>query len=91
MFFRFSGRLLFACATALVFLIPLCRSVPDAEERSRLFQLSKFDTLPEDTNLHADHYPASNERRIDLFRSHLNGLGGGYVGVGTDQNLTFVA
>ncbi|MBL8019159.1 MAG: hypothetical protein JNM27_05805 [Leptospirales bacterium] len=50
-----------------------------------------MDTLPKDRNLHADHYPASNERRIDLFEPQIRGLRGGYVGVGTDQNFTFIA
>lgn len=68
-----------------------CESTPDLETRVRQFALSSVDKLSEDRNLHADHYPASNERRIDLFRPHIANLKGGYVGVGTDQNLTFVA
>ena len=50
-----------------------------------------FDPFPEKRGLAARHYPASNENRIDLFRPYLENLGGGYVGVGTDQNLTFIA
>lgn len=53
--------------------------------------LAETDPPPADRHLHADHYPASNERRLDLFRSRVEGLRGGYVGVGTDQNLTLVA
>ncbi len=53
--------------------------------------LLETDAPPADRHLHADHYPASNERRLDLFRSRVEGLGGGYIGVGTDQNLTLVA
>ncbi|MCB9755971.1 MAG: hypothetical protein H6713_39115 [Myxococcales bacterium] len=33
------------------------------------------------------HYLVSNERRLDLYRPDIDGLGGVYVGVGTDQNL----
>ena len=72
-------------------LLLACRSTPDLEERVRDFALPSVDKLTEDRNLHADHYPASNERRIDLFKPHIAGLQGGYIGVGTDQNLTFVA
>lgn len=68
-----------------------CETVPDQQALVREFTLRNVDTLTEDRNLHADHYPASNERRIDLFRPHILGLKGGYIGVGTDQNLTFVA
>lgn len=41
--------------------------------------------------LSADHYIFSNERRIDLFEPYIQGLKGGYIGVGTDQNLSFAA
>lgn len=37
------------------------------------------------------HYMWSNERRHDLFFSDLQGLGGGYLGVGADQNYTLAA
>ncbi len=42
-------------------------------------------------NLTADHYIFSNERRIDFFEPYLRNIGGGYIGVGTDQNLTLAA
>nr|WP_125169842.1 hypothetical protein [Leptospira perolatii] len=45
----------------------------------------------EEKNLHGRHYPASNELRIDLFRDSVRDLKGGYIGVGTDQNFTFIA
>ena len=66
---------------------------PDAEEPGLdpLPPLAAVDDLPVERNLLGEHYPASNERRIDLFRPHVEKLGGGYVGVGTDQNLTFIA
>lgn len=37
------------------------------------------------------HYMWSNERRHDLFFPDLAGLGGGYLGVGGDQNYTMAA
>lgn len=37
------------------------------------------------------HYMWSNERRHDLFFGDLAGLGGGYLGVGADQNYTMAA
>lgn len=55
------------------------------------FLISATDEIKQKAKLFADHYPSSNERRIDLFRSHLEGIGGAYVGVGTDQNFTFIA
>ena len=37
------------------------------------------------------HFLLSNERRHDLFFSALRGIGGGYLGVGSDQNYTLAA
>lgn len=54
-------------------------------------RLARFDSLPAQRGLTALHYASSNENRIDLFREHVAGRGGGYVGVGTDQNLTLIA
>ncbi|WP_246050641.1 LIC_10091 family lipoprotein [Leptospira langatensis] len=76
-----------------------CSSLPSADGSSRRrgsidaedLILKQTDPPPADRHLHAEHYPASNERRLDLFKSRVEGLGGGYVGVGTDQNLTLVA
>jgi hypothetical protein len=51
----------------------------------------EFDILPKNRGLTAPHYPSSNENRIDLFYDSIKNLGGGYVGVGTDQNFTFIA
>lgn len=62
-----------------------------AEKLVKKLVLKELDDLPKQRWLRADHYPASNERRIDLFRSRIENLRGGYVGVGTDQNLTFIA
>ena len=37
------------------------------------------------------HYLVSNERRLDLFRPDIDGLGGIHLGVGTDQNFLMAA
>ena len=80
----------------LVMFFTVCSS-PHAEKK---FKRNKSKTIPvlaeidpptQNRNLFADHYPASNEMRIDLFRPHIENLGGVYLGVGTDQNLTFIA
>ena len=54
-------------------------------------EILEFDPSPKKRGLYAEHYPASNERRIDLFMSRIQDLGGGYIGVGTDQNFSFIA
>lgn len=95
-----SSKLRFFALTALTVLLlsPACRSgAPrtvedlDADDFLKAFALTELDDLPRARNLRADHYPASNERRIDLFEPKIRDLRGGYVGVGTDQNLTFLA
>lgn len=63
----------------------------DRERFAAEFRLRAVDDIKVKAQLYADHYPSSNERRIDLFRPHLANLGGAYVGVGTDQNFTFIA
>ena len=60
------------------------------DDWQKKFSVVSFDRLPENRGLLADHYPSSNERRIDLFRDQIRDLKGGYVGVGTDQNFTFI-
>ena len=69
------------------------RSVEDfsSDDFQKIFRVTDLDQLPKDRFLRADHYPASNERRIDLFEPKIRDLKGGYVGVGTDQNFTFIA
>lgn len=37
------------------------------------------------------HYVKSNESRHDVYRPYLRNIGGGYVGVGSDQNFTLIA
>ncbi|MBE7437276.1 MAG: hypothetical protein HS115_02385 [Spirochaetales bacterium] len=52
-----------------------------------LILLPPYDPFPSERTLSARHYPASNENRLDLFLPYIQEIGGGYVGVGTDQNL----
>ncbi|MCB1142848.1 MAG: hypothetical protein H7A24_15095 [Leptospiraceae bacterium] len=53
--------------------------------------ISEKDPLREKRGLYAEHYPTSNERRIELFFPQIENIGGVYLGVGTDQNLTLAA
>jgi hypothetical protein len=65
--------------------------VSSKKDRHQVFLINQFDTLPEKRGLYASHYPISNEMRIDLFMNYIKDIGGGYIGVGTDQNLSFIA
>lgn len=62
----------------------------DIEPKLNISDFEK-DILPEKRGLNAEHYPTSNERRIDFFMKPIQNLGGCYIGVGTDQNLSFIA
>ncbi len=51
-----------------------------------------LDSIPsENIPLPHLHYYRSNEWRHDVWAPHINGLGGAYVGVGSDQNYTLAA
>lgn len=41
-------------------------------------------------SLEGKHYVAGNEKTLRVYREHLEGLRGGYMGVGTDQGYVFV-
>lgn len=89
-----------ATAVAVLFLVSGAAAQPRAEisvpadvrqplpaEARRL-----VDAIPnEGTPRPRLHYFRSNEWRQDLLRPHLEGLGGAYVGVGSDQNYTMAA
>lgn len=64
---------------------------PSEAEIQKIFTITTLDFLPEQRGLRSEHYPASNERRVDFFLPHIKNLGGGYIGVGTDQNFAFIA
>ena len=67
------------------------KGVKDRARFDEAFAVRSVDVIKQKAKLFADHYPSSNERRIDLFRPHVERIGGAYVGVGTDQNFTFIA
>lgn len=78
----------------LIFFIFHCSSTVGTSSKTskeRLF----LESIPYETGakatLNADHYIISNERRIELFEPYLKDLGGGYIGVGSDQNLSLAA
>lgn len=77
-------------------LLPGClskaeRATAQRKEHTNIFPLLKTDAPAQNRGMRVSHYPASNEMRIDLFRPYVENLGGIYIGVGTDQNLTFIA
>ncbi|MCS7206280.1 MAG: hypothetical protein NZ853_11350 [Leptospiraceae bacterium] len=82
-------------------LIPQVEQVETGEKKSHcptneeeflsIFSRVEAENIVHKAQLTAPHYPASNERRIDLFYPYVKNLGGGYIGVGTDQNFTFIA
>jgi hypothetical protein len=68
-------------------------AVPDADPVDALVQqlrLLEFDPAPAGTT-NDKHYLVSNERRLDLYRPDIDGLGGVALGVGTDQNYIMAA
>ena len=78
----------------LLFFIFHCgtnKKIENTTSPKELFIIKDYDELPVKRGLYADHYPTSNERRIDFFMKHIAGIAGCYVGVGTDQNLSFIA
>ena len=84
----------------LAWLTPFCSTAtvhttapiePNGERRfAPAFRIDTTDDLPVNRGLYLRHYPVSNEARLDLFQSEIEKLGGGYVGVGTDQNFCFI-
>lgn len=63
---------------------------PKFQDKFQL-QIQGSDFVKTERGLLAEHYPASNERRIDLFWEPIDSLGGVYLGVGTDQNFSLAA
>lgn len=70
-----------------------CSNTENKLNSEKGINISEFekDILPEKRGLNAEHYPTSNERRIDFFIKPIENLGGCYIGVGTDQNFSFIA
>jgi hypothetical protein len=83
-------KLILICLLALFSCSPVDKKEIKTEKIVK-FQLEKFDIPKKNRGLLAEHYPASNERRIDLFWNVIKDLRGVYLGVGTDQNLSLAA
>lgn len=66
--------------------VPAVGETLSEEALDVLGQLQGEDGAPPD-----EHYYRSNEWRQDLLRPHLEGLGGAFIGVGSDQNYTMAA
>jgi hypothetical protein len=58
----------------------------DDEARAKLWAGESDDPIPVDT-----HYVQSNETRHDLFFPYVEGIGGAFIGVGSDQSFTMMA
>ncbi|MCX4245096.1 LIC_10091 family protein [Paraliomyxa miuraensis] len=68
---------------------------PLSDAQLRVLHGSPEDDVPERRNgilkVHEEeHYISGNERTLDLFHSTIADVGGGYVGVGTDQGYLLV-
>ena len=63
-------------------------ALPELSAGQQQLLLSTGEEKPYNVRL---HFLKSNERRHDLFFSVLSRLGGGYLGVGADQNYTLAA
>lgn len=69
---------------------PVAPLPPLTAEERQILQSSPEDPVPklllgQAPGLEDKHYVVGNEWRLDLYHAKLQGLGGGYVGVGSDQ------
>lgn len=91
--FTSMGKALVTFAAASLLLFPVCS--PGASQRRAQEQQKIFQNAPEEmlkpTRWDSGNTSISNENRLDLFKKHIENLGGGYVGVGTDQNFTLAS
>lgn len=60
------------------------------EDFEKIFLFNEIENINK-ISLRAKHYPISNERRLDLFYPFIKNKKGGYIGVGTDQNLILIS
>ncbi len=77
------------------FLLPDGRVRPLTEQELTIFRGSADDAIPEvlDAVLEENegtHFLYSDELHLDHFQPRLDGLGGGYIGVGSDQAYLFM-
>ncbi len=104
---RLRDRRLAAVATVFVLLVGLATSgladlLPLTADQRRIFYGSAEDKLDKKpcvgtkkrvmlTCKDSRHYVRMNEWYHQLWRPYIKGIGGGYVGVASDQGLTFIA
>lgn len=67
---------------------------PLSEEQVQILSSIEWDVDPEVLNAveqknEGGHFPFSDEKHLDLFKEHIENLGGTYIGVGTDQGYLF--
>jgi hypothetical protein len=88
-------KIIFLTLIYISFLTLHCTNSPKQESPKEIIlypsKIASNDPLKKDRGLYAEHYPTSNERRIEMFFPIIQNLGGVYLGVGTDQNLTLAA
>jgi hypothetical protein len=87
---RIAARTLVAALVLLMGSAVLAAEAPAPldPESSRVFGLPEDEMVPEEYD---KHFPRTNEWRLDVLFPALKDLGGGYVGVGSDQNYTLAA
>ncbi|MFN3604715.1 MAG: hypothetical protein ACK4UJ_08405 [Leptonema sp. (in: bacteria)] len=56
-----------------------------------IFFINEKENIEKKVALRAKYYLTTNERRLDVFYPFVKNLRGGYVGVGTDQNLILIS
>lgn len=89
-------RLGFRCAATPPGIVPEHAALPNPEFPALpAVALVALEQLPQDAlppqRLQTAHYVTGNELRNDLFRPHIEHVGGAIVGVGSDQGFTLAA
>ncbi|MCB1174330.1 MAG: hypothetical protein KDK39_12225 [Leptospiraceae bacterium] len=67
-----------------------CQSAPDQKQLQGYFENTSQEDLQK-TRWDTGDTTITNEDRLDLFRPHVLNRGGGYIGVGSSQNLSLAA
>ena len=83
-------RLGFRCAMDVSAALPAKEPSPLTDEEKKIFFSSAQDESPAE-RMDERHYVHSNESAHFLFFPFIEDLGGGYVGIGSDQNYTMIA
>jgi sulfatase modifying factor 1 len=64
---------------------------PPATDGQRAIFMGSAEEPPPRKRWDENHYPHSNEQHHELFFPYIENVGGGYIGVGADQNYTMAA